>query len=200
MGLGTPKVWMQSEKQLYFVVLGPMAPLFWHCHWPKFGPTHRRFIPWTQSTDVAEPDVKDEAHKNNTTGSHLLTDPLHITCRWPPHEHYVTTPGGTCTMQTFVLSITILPGIPPMYLETWMRWSRFLWFGRQGERTWNHSGAFVATIFEMKSCHTAAILVLNLKFVEAYGRFVEEAFPEKPLIITEAGWLFVSNRCLDTVG
>ena len=32
MGLGTPKVWMQSEKQLYFVVLGPMAPLFWHCH------------------------------------------------------------------------------------------------------------------------------------------------------------------------
>ena len=150
MGLGTPKVWMQSEKQLYFVVRGPMAPLFWHCHWPKFGPTHRRFIPWTQSTDVAEPDVKDEAHKNNTTGSHLLTDPLHITCRWPPHEHYVTTPGGTCTMQTFVLSITILPGIPPMYLETWMRWSRFLWFGRQGERTWNHSGAFVATIFGLE--------------------------------------------------
>ena len=60
MGLGTPKVGMQSEKQLYFVVPGPMAPLFWHCHWPKFGPTHRRFIPWKQSTDVAEPDVKDE--------------------------------------------------------------------------------------------------------------------------------------------
>ncbi len=48
--------------------------------------------------------------------------------------------------------------------------------------------------FAIFSSHTDAILVLN----QAYGRFVEEAFPDKPLIITEAWYLpFVSKRCLD---
>ena len=91
MGLGTPKVGMQSEKQLYFIVLGPMAPLFRHCHWPNAdllieGLSHENKALMLQNQML-------KIKKKNATGSHLLTDPLHITCRWPPHEHYVTTPG-----------------------------------------------------------------------------------------------------------